>query len=219
MAKISPILGGLSGSIAGSTFAHNRGGQYVRQRTIPVNPAAIKQAAVRNIVAIASGAWFSLTSTQRTQWNNWASLNPVVDSLGQAVQLTGHQAYVGLSTRLGLAGVTAVATPPITTGPPDLLTASVVPTAPGSVAVTYTPTPLAAGLRLVVWGTLPAPISRNPNRNQARLLGISAAAAASPQTIASPYPAIATQYSNFWCCVMDAAGQVSPGLMVRAEWI
>lgn len=219
MAKISPILGGLSGSIAGSTFSHNKGGQYVRQRTIPTNPTTTKQSAVRNIIAIVSSSWFGLTANQRTEWEQWAALYPVVDSLGQSVQLTGHQAFVGLNTRLQLAGVAIVPTCPVGAGPVDLTTATVVATAPGSVVVTYTPTPLPAGVRLVAWGTLPAKVSVNPNRRQARLLGISAAAAVSPQTVASPYVAIAGQASNFWLAVQNAAGQISPGIRVTTTWV
>lgn len=219
MAKLSPILGGLSGSIAGTTFAHNRGGQYARQRTIPVNPTSTKQSAIRNITGIVSSSWFTLTQPQRDAWANYASLNPVVDSLGQAVQLTGHQCFVGLNSRRAQAGLGIQTAVPVVAGPADLTSGSVVLTAPGTIAVTYTPTPLAAGLRLVVWATLPALASINPNRAQARLIGISAAAAASPQSFASPYPALATQASNLWLCVMDANGLVSPGIGVRAPWV
>lgn len=219
MAKLSPILGGLSGSIAGNTFAHNRGGQYVRQRSIPVNPTTTKQSAIRNIISITSSGWNGLTQPQRDAWAQWAALNPVVDSLGQTVQLTGHQAFVGLNSRLALAAVAAVTTPPAGVGPPDLTGATAVLTAPGSIAVTYTPTPLPAGNRLVVWATIPATVGRNPNRNQARLIGISAAAAASPQTIASPYVAAIGNYSAIWCCVQDASGLISPGIRIRQAWV
>jgi hypothetical protein len=71
----------------------------------------------------------------------------------------------------------------------------------------------------VVWATLPAVVGRNPNRNQARLIGISAAAAASPQSLTSPYSAIAGQVSNVWVAVMDAQGLVSPGLRIRQAWV
>lgn len=219
MAKILPFLGELSGSARGLVFSHNKGGAYVRGRTIPTNPTTLKQSAVRAILATLSSSWSGLTAGQRAEWAMWAELNPVVNSLGQSIQRTGQQAYVGLNTRLLQAGAAAVVTCPDSTGPGDLTTATAVATAPGSIVVTYTVTPLAAGQRLVLWSTLPQTVGRNPNRNQARLIGYTAAAAASPQTFASPYPALATQVSNLWVAVMDDAGQVSPGKRISATWV
>jgi len=39
----SPILSQASGSIAGITFSHNRGGMYVRARAVPTNPGSPQQ--------------------------------------------------------------------------------------------------------------------------------------------------------------------------------
>jgi hypothetical protein len=220
MAKFLAYLGDLAGSMAGCTWSRNKGGDYIRARTTPTNPNTIKQTAARSILGTLSSAWGSLTGAQRTAWGDWASLNPIVDSLGTSIVRSGQQAFVGLNARLLGAGAVLVATPPAVTGPADLVTATAVATAAtGIVVVTYTVTPAPAGLKLAFWATLPMPAGRNPNRKQARLIGYSAAAAASPQSFTVPYPAAAGQVSNAWVCVMDAAGQVSAGKRINLTWV
>src|SRR5438309_10637939 len=78
-AKLLPIHGQMSGSIADNTFSHNKGGQYVRQRRVPTNPNSVKQQAARTILATLSAAWRTLSATNQQAWNNWAVVNPVTD--------------------------------------------------------------------------------------------------------------------------------------------
>jgi hypothetical protein len=220
MAIFQGYLGEMSGSVSGCTWSRNKGGEYVRARSTPTNPSSVKQSAARAILGALSSGWSLLTATQRTQWTDWASLNPVVNSLGVSIIRSGQQAYVGLNARLVGAGAVAVATPPAVTGPTDLTTVTATATAStGAIVLTYTATPLAAGQRILLWQTLPQSTGRNPNRAQARLVGYSAAAAASPLTFTSPYPASVGQVSNAWVQVMDAAGQVSSGKRVNLAYI
>lgn len=218
MAKVNLIDGPRSGSIGGATYSHNKGLAYVRRRSIPTNPNSIKQQAARQILSALSASWAGLSSANQTAWTDWASINTILDTLGQSIQLSGQQAYIQLNSRVVGAGGTAVATPPVGTGPTGLVTATAVATAPGTIAVTYTPTPMAAGQKLVVWATLPSTAGRNPNINQARLIGYSAAAAASPQSVTSPYTATAGQVSNLYVGIMDAQGRLSPLQKIRVTW-
>lgn len=219
MAKISPIWGAMSGSMRGCTWSHNKGGAYVRGRTVPTNPSAVKQSAIRAILGTLSSNWTLLTAAQRVDWNTWASINPVVDSLGNSFLRSGQQAYVGLNSRLMLGGAVPVATPPATTGPADLLTLVVTATAPTGISAAFTTTPVASGKKILLWQTLPSNAGRNPNRNQSRLVGVSAAAPASPLVFTTPYPAAVGNTSNFWAQVMDAAGQVSSGIRASGTYV
>lgn len=212
MAKIAPIWGAMSGSMRGCVMSHNKGGAYVRGRTIPTNPTSVKQSAVRAILGTLSSGWSVLTDAQRAAWNGWAAVNPITDALGESILLSGHQAYISLNTRLVQGGATASVSPPATTGPGDLLTLVVTATAPTGISAAYTVTPLAAGHKVLIWQTLPRSPGTNPNRRQARLLGFSAAAAASPAVFTSPYPGVVGNTSQFWGQVMDIYGQVSPGI-------
>lgn len=219
MALILPTLGELSGSIRGNVYSHNKGGAYVRGRTIPTNPTSVKQSAARGILGTLSSQWSTLTAGQRADWELWAGVNPVVNRLGQSFLRTGQQAFVGLNSRLLQAGAAAVLTCPATTAPADLLTLVVTATAPTTLSAAFTATPLAAGKRLLLWQTLPRTAGNNPNRRQSRLVGYSAAAAASPFAVTSPYPAVVTNVSNFWAQVMDAAGQVSAGIKASGTYV
>lgn len=218
MAKISPIWGAMSGSIRGVTYSHNKGGAYVRGRTIPTNPTTTKQASIRTLLSTWSGQWSQLTDAERTGWNDWAQLHPVDDALGVSIFLSGQQAFTGANVRLALAGATPIVTPPPGSGPSSLTTLVVTATAPTGISAVFTPTPGAATDHLLLWMTLPAPQGRNPNFNQARLVGI-ATAQTSPEVFVSPYPAVAAMASNFYGQVMNEHGQVSPVLKARASWV
>lgn len=78
------IIGEASGSYASNTFSHNRGGQYIRQRAVPVNPASAFQVAIRNIVANLTSRWNqTLTAAQRAAWDTYAANVPLLDTLGE----------------------------------------------------------------------------------------------------------------------------------------
>ncbi len=69
MALIKPIHGEMSGSIGGNTYAHNKGGQYVRQRTIPTQPNSQRQVAIRSYMSMAIDAWLNvLDANGRALW-------------------------------------------------------------------------------------------------------------------------------------------------------
>lgn len=216
MAKFLPILGTMSGSIAGNTWARNKGGLYVRARATPTNPTSTRQTAVRGVLSTLSTAWAGLTSTQRQQWRDWAAAHPVQDGLGQSFQMSGQQAYIALNARVLDFGGSAVATPPIGNDPASLITAAATPGA-ATVSVAFTTTPLTAGLALEVWQTTPGSAGQDPNFAQARLCGRSAAAAASPAVINMAFPMLVGQTSNFYCFVLNTVtGQRSPALKSRA---
>lgn len=105
----SPVFSQVSGSIAGITFSHNRGGLYTRSRTIPVNPGSASQIAVRANFSGLVSTWINvLTTVQRTAWALYALNTPLVDRLGDALILTGQQMYVRCNSarlRGGLARV------------------------------------------------------------------------------------------------------------------
>lgn len=217
MALIVPIHGQMSGSIGDNVYSHNKAGPYVRRRAIPVNPTTAKQTAARDNLATLASRWGNvLTANQRIAWASWAALNPYINRLGQPMLISGMAAYCSLNAAVLASAGTIVDDPPTGTGPAGLTTLSAVWTAPATVVVTYTTTPLPAGVKLDVWSTLPDTVGNDPNANQSRLLGYSAAAAASPQTITSPYAGVAGQTANLYIGVQDSAGRQTPRIKVRS---
>lgn len=101
------ILGGAvasaSGSVGGVTFSRNRGGAYMRNRTVPVNPGSARQQTVRFAVAQLSTRWVeTLTDAQRAAWETYAENVLLPNSLGQMRNVGGLAMYVrSNSPRIG----------------------------------------------------------------------------------------------------------------------
>lgn len=116
------------GSVGGATFSANKGGQYVRRRSMPTNPNTAAQQARRSTLSLLSISWGLITEANRTSWNTYAANTPVVDSLGQTINLTGFQWYVGTNSLRALASLSFITTAPSTGGLSDL-------TQPTSIAI------------------------------------------------------------------------------------
>jgi hypothetical protein len=145
----------LSGSLGGLTASHNKGGRYFRVRSIPTNPNTAKQTNIRTILAELSAGWASTGPTAQAGWKAWAMQNPITNTLGDKVTLSGHQAYIQLNHRIRQAGDSVINDPPIGVAPSALLTLSAVGSEATSViTLTWTATPLAATERLWVFAAL-----------------------------------------------------------------
>ncbi|MDW8309105.1 MAG: hypothetical protein RMK20_07000 [Verrucomicrobiales bacterium] len=107
MAKIQFGSGvaAISGRTAGTVFSRNKGGAYMRRFSVPTNPRTTAQDAARNRLADASSAWRNLSQSERDAWAAYALTNPVLDRLGQAITLTGHQAFVRVRANYALVGL------------------------------------------------------------------------------------------------------------------
>lgn len=220
MASFRPILGELAGSIGNNTWSHNKGGAYVRRRSIPTNPNSTRQQDTRTALQLASSAWRNLAPEEAASWNAWAALNPVLNRFGEAVQLTGQQAFVMLNSRIIGAGVNsfAITTAPITGNPPPLLSLTAANETPtDEISVTWTATPLGAGIRLYAWWSGWVSENSDPNIRQSRLLGAGTAADASPSTFTIPVPSLTgdTRQANVWVATMTGDGLISAYLKAR----
>lgn len=90
-----------SGSVGGSVYSHNRSGQYIRARSVPVNPQTDRQLGVRNAVRSLSIAWQNdLTEAQRNGWRTYAHQIAWLNALGDLITLTGLNHYVRSNTQL-----------------------------------------------------------------------------------------------------------------------
>ncbi len=214
MAKLLSIEGTLSGSINGVTYSHNRGGAYKRARKIPTISASPKASFAKAFLGGISSQWNLLTAPQRIEWQNWASLNPVVDVLGSSILLSGQQAYIALNARAQAAGFAQVTNPPVDDGPTNLLTMATTPTVDDGISCAFTPA-LPTGMVLAYWMTLPGTAGRNPNINQARLVGYSAVDAASPATFTTPYLFESGNAFNAFATIVDPSGRMAPRIAER----
>jgi len=104
--------GQLSGSVGGVVASHNKGGAYLRNRSVPTNPRTNLQQSVRAAFASAALGWKALTSAERTGWEGYASATPVTNRLGESITLSGFNMYVRAAAFFIGANNAAVATPP-----------------------------------------------------------------------------------------------------------
>lgn len=112
--KITPALGPMSGKLGGIVASHNKGGAYFRRKSIPTNPNTVRQQAIKNIFATLVEAWTeTLTQAQREAWDVYAQNVPVTDSLGQTINLSGQNWYIGNNTPRLQAGLPTVANAPV----------------------------------------------------------------------------------------------------------
>ena len=95
MLILSNVLSKVSGSLAGITGAHNRGGMYLRARSTPVNPNTAFQQAVRNFVSSVSSDWSNvLTQVQRDAWDVYVQNQLFLNKLGEAKSIPPMSAYI-----------------------------------------------------------------------------------------------------------------------------
>lgn len=110
-----------SGSLAGTTFSHNRAGQYQRNRRAPVQPIGTgRRAFIRAAFGSASQAWQALSPTNQAAWTAYAMAYPVTDALGQSITLTGQQMFVSVGVQLINTGNALPTIPPLSNTQDDL---------------------------------------------------------------------------------------------------
>jgi len=174
-----------SGSYQNLTFSRNRFGQYIRGRSIPVNPNSSFQVAVRTRMSVNSSAWRLLTAAQRTAWADFGAMISRTDALGQAYTLNGFMAYCSINNNRVAAGDAVITDPLIYTEPAALVTMPLTVTS-AAFSVAYTVTPLPAGARLFVYAG-PQRTSGRSFEGDMRLITVTAAAAASPANVLAAY--------------------------------
>lgn len=170
----------MSGSSGGVTASRNKGGQYFRNRAIPVNPNTIPQQTVRGHLATLSADWGGLTDAQRQAWLEWARQNPVINTLGNQVLLSGQQAYIQLNARIKLDAGTVQSTPPITSNPNgfDSITQDG-DIGTGDTDLTFSPA-LDSGNKIMLFACVVNSAGINYVENLFRFIAFSAADQASP---------------------------------------
>jgi hypothetical protein len=113
----SPIFSNVSGSIGGATYAHNRGGMYVRNRTTPVNTMTPRRTAAKGDFADAVNAWSNtLDDAERESWRNYASNTPMTDQFGDVKVLSGQQMFIRSAMSAIATGASFTALAPATPG-------------------------------------------------------------------------------------------------------
>lgn len=113
MAKFtSHIVTGASGSVGGTTYAKNRNGLYLREKTVPTQPRTTAQTNVRASFTGSAQSWRGLSDAQRAAWTALGKQVTTTDALGQSSTLTGAQIHLGLNGVLATVGASPIADAP-----------------------------------------------------------------------------------------------------------
>lgn len=189
MAKIkySALVSEMRNKLNGSVLSKNRFGNYMRNKTTPVNPQTTYQQNARSILAALSQAWAGITQAQRNGWRALAETLPFTDIFGDPKTLSGQMLYVKLNTNLLKIGESEIADAPLKEAVPFISQTAITVTSAASaltaLTVTISPGTVPAGFGVAVYAT-PA---INPGvafvKNQFRFLGIAGAPAAGVLTL------------------------------------
>lgn len=221
-----PAFGQFSGSQGNTTASHNRFGSYLRNRVVPVNPNTVKQQTSRELLSGLSSDYRDLTQVERDAWKALGVQIIRLDVQGQSYTLTGLQAYQVVN-RLRISAAVAVTAVAPAFGPEsNFLTLGLVVTEAIGITtatLTFTPTPLPAGVRAWVYATPPVSPGRSFfSRGEYRLIAVTAAAPTSPQAMAAAYNAVfghptIGQKISFKCFAVSS--DYLPGAEIRADAI
>lgn len=210
-----PLAAEMSGKLGGVVASHNRGGMYFRRRAKPVIVTTDAALLAKARFSAVSEKWSELTVPQREAWTLWGANNPIVDRVGAKITLDGHASFVRCNCLMATLPASMLTLPP-TDGPPLGLTSmslnAVLGT--GKVEIVFAATPLVDTVRLKVLACVTTSAARNYVKGQLKLIGISAAAAASPLDIKTLVEArIGTlqvgDYLHVEVCTWDAATGLS----------
>ena len=218
----SPVIAAGSGSIGGCVWSRNRYGQYLRNRSIPVNPGSVYQDVVRAALGALSIAWVNeLTDPERSAWDTYAAAVPTTDALGATRFILGINWYVAINTlriQAGMARLDAAPIPQTRTSltPPVLEAGS---EASQDLEVSYTNSDewaTAVGGRLFLFVGGPRNATRNFFKGPFRFASMVNGAVVppvSPTTFASPFFMAEGQRMYVRSVAMAADGRISSGVI------
>lgn len=222
----SQIITQASGSLGGTTFAHNKGGLYMRARSIPTNPSSAAQVQIRNAMSQMSTRWVeTLTQAQRDAWDVYAENVTLTSKLGDQINVSGQNMFVRGNVPRVNAGLPVADNAPTVYDVGSFTDPSTaIDTANDEVDVTFTNTDDWANeddAAMLVY----ASSVKNPTINYFRgpyilvgqILGDSVTPPTSPAAIALPGPTVAGQRTFFRLNVTRADGRLSGDFRQSAD--
>lgn len=94
-----------SGALGGSVYSHNAFGQYIRARSIPVNPRSGLQNEIRAAMLAAQARWAAIAAADGTlPWEEYAEAVSWKNRLGDTVKLTAQQHFLRIASALAYHG-------------------------------------------------------------------------------------------------------------------
>lgn len=138
--KFSALVQEARGKLNGSVLSKNKGGNYMRNKTTPVNPNTAAQAAVRNNLTYIAQAWRGLTQQQRDGWSGVTEQYQRTNIFGDKTKLSGSQLFSRLNLNLLTVGEPDITDAPLPTNIASIDSISATAAAsPASFSLTFSP--------------------------------------------------------------------------------
>lgn len=119
--KLTAIVDNISGKLNGTVFSRNKGGHYMRSKSMPSNPRTLFQTAVRARFGAIAQLWGALSEAQRNAWRAMANEFPYTNRLGDTKILSGFALHQKLNTNLAIIGQSFISNPPEPVSPPAVV--------------------------------------------------------------------------------------------------
>lgn len=175
--KYSALVSDMRNKLNGSVLSKNRAGNYIRNKTTPVNPQTAAQQANRQQLGAMSSAWNGLTEPQRQSWRGAVASFPYTDIFGDRKELDGKSLFIKLNLNLLNAGQTQISSAPSSVAIPELAINSGTATVASGVEINIAPATVPSGFSLLVYATPPVNGGVYFVKNRYRLLGTATATA------------------------------------------
>lgn len=169
--KYSALVSDMRNKLNGSVLSKNRAGNYIRNKTTPVNPRTASQQANRQLLGSFSSMWGGLTEGQRASWRGAVASFPYTDIFGDRKELDGKSLMIKLNLNLANAGQPPIQTAPSSVAIPVLAIESAGAFDDGQVEFDINSATVPSGFSLLVYATPPVGGGVYFVKNKYRLLG------------------------------------------------
>lgn len=115
MKYVSALLTAARGKVRGLVASHNKGGTYLRGKTIPTNPRSSGQVAARSrLSSLIARFRTTVAATNQAGWATFGMNVNVVDKLGNSILLSATNWYLKANAQRLAMGLSAIDTAPTT---------------------------------------------------------------------------------------------------------
>lgn len=151
--KFGSVITDSRGHVDGVVYKWSRFGNVANVKRSPTLKLTPSSSLVRARFANYSKRWWSiLTPTQRDGWRALAAANPRPNVWGADFPLTGHGLYIAINSLLNQGNFAGVDAAPVNQTVTPLSTLTLAASAPSTLSVTFTPSPLTADHLLYLTG-------------------------------------------------------------------
>lgn len=152
--KFGAIITDSRGSIGGQTLKSTQYGPVLITKPQPIRRQTSHTTNAAATFAEQSRAWWDrLSVTQRNDWRALAAANPYTNSWGDEYTLTGIAYFIKLNCRLAAAHLTTTDDAPTDQTVTSVSTLTLTATAPDSLIINFTPSPVPADHILYCFAT------------------------------------------------------------------